>query len=80
MLIQIYGTGCKHCQLLEQHVFTALERLHLEAKVEKVTDLIAIANRGVLRTPGLVINDQLVSQGKVLAPVEIMAFLRRSLP
>jgi hypothetical protein len=53
----------------------ALNRKHINATLEYVTDLEAIANTGIMRTPGLIINGKVVSQGKVLAPIEIESFI-----
>ena len=66
MKITVYGTGCPNCEKLAQNVFSALSRLDIPADVEKCTDIRDIAQSGVLRTPGLGINGEIVSQGKVL--------------
>jgi small redox-active disulfide protein 2 len=76
MKITIYGTGCHHCKLLHQNVQIAVQRLQLPIAIEYVTDLEKIAEWGFLTTPGLVINTTIVSQGKVLAPIEIQTLLQ----
>jgi small redox-active disulfide protein 2 len=65
MVIKVLGSGCMNCQTLERRTHDALQALHLEAVVEKVTDLEGITSYGVMRTPGLVINERVVSQGSV---------------
>lgn len=75
MIIKVLGPGCKNCQLLLTNVTVALQRLKLVETIEYVKDLAAISDYGILRTPGLVINDQLVLQGKVLSPIELEALL-----
>jgi hypothetical protein len=52
--------------------------MQIHAHVESITDLEIIAEKGIMRTPGLVINNQVVSQGKVLAPIEIEAFIQQA--
>ena len=74
MIIHVVGPGCKNCKALFANVHMALNRKHLNATVEYVTDMEAIANTGIMRTPGLIINGKVVSQGKVLAPIEIESF------
>jgi small redox-active disulfide protein 2 len=65
MIIQVLGPGCMNCRTLEQRTREAVAQLHVDATVDKVTDLNGISSYGVLRTPGLVINDKLVWQGGV---------------
>jgi len=74
--IKVLGPGCPRCEALYSHVIQALEELGLEASVQKVKDLGQIAAHGVLNTPGLVIDGQVVSQGKVLAIEEIKEILK----
>jgi small redox-active disulfide protein 2 len=73
--VKILGPGCKNCRNLEKHTREALDRLGLPADVEKVTDFGAIAGYGVLSTPGLVIDEQLVVSGRVPSTDEIAALL-----
>jgi small redox-active disulfide protein 2 len=80
MIIQILGPGCKNCKLLLQNTKIALDRLHVQATIEYVTDLEIITESGIMRTPGLVINQKVVSQGKVLAPIEIETLIQAAQP
>ena len=48
--------------------------------MEKVTDIIAIAGYGIMSTPGLVINEKVVSSGRVLTPAEITPLLQEARP
>lgn len=74
--IEILGTGCKKCQQLETNAKQAVSALNLIAEVVHITDPIAIAQRGVMNTPALAINSQVVSKGKVLSQEEIQALLQ----
>lgn len=76
MKVQIFGPGCINCKTLEQRARRAVEELGLNVEIEKVTDILAIAEAGILRTPGLGINGHLVSQGRVNGVEEIKDMLQ----
>jgi small redox-active disulfide protein 2 len=65
MIIKVLGPGCTNCKTLERRTIEALEKLGIQATVEKVVDLDGISSYGVMRTPGLVIDGNLVWQGGV---------------
>jgi small redox-active disulfide protein 2 len=65
MLVKILGPGCKNCQTLEARTREALRDLGVIAEIEKVTDYGEIAGYGVMRTPGLVVDDEVVASGRV---------------
>lgn len=73
--IKILGTGCDKCEKLEANVKEALSTLGIEASVDKVEDLIQIMKYGIMTTPGLVIDEKVVSYGKVLKPKDIAKIL-----
>ena len=77
--IKILGSGCRNCEILAANTVEAVESLGLKAKLEKVTDLVAIAGYGVMSTPALVINDRVVVYGKVPKPREVVEILQREL-
>ena len=77
MNIKILGPGCKNCQRLERETRRAVDELGLDATVDKVTDYAAIAGYGVMSTPGLVVDDQVVMSGRVPDADEIRVLLRR---
>lgn len=77
MIIKILGSGCPNCQRLEANTKAALKDLGLEADVVKVTDYGAIAAYGIMRTPGLVFDEKVVSYGKVLNVEEVKALLNK---
>jgi small redox-active disulfide protein 2 len=76
MKIQILGTGCPKCRQLEVNAREALAGTSLEASVEKVTDLDAIMNMGVMMTPALAVDGVVKSVGKVLSKDEIARILQ----
>ena len=74
--IQIYGTGCPKCTQLAQHAEAAAQALGLEYEVEKVTDINAIIDAGIMSTPGLGVNGVVKSTGRVLSAEAIKGLLQ----
>lgn len=71
MKIEILGTGCPKCEALARNAKTAIEELGLTAEVIKVTDIVEIANRGVMMTPALSVDGDIKLVGKVATPEEL---------
>ncbi|MGA9519073.1 MAG: thioredoxin family protein [Trichococcus sp.] len=77
MEIKILGIGCKNCVNLAKNTEEALKELGMEATITKVTDMKDIAKYGIMRTPGLVIDEKVVSYGKVASAEEITELLKK---
>lgn len=77
--IKILGTGCPNCNRLEKETKKAVTNLGIEAEFEKVTDYPKIMEYDILSTPGLVINEKVVSSGKIPSQSEIISFLATAL-
>lgn len=77
MIIKILGTGCPKCKKLEANAIEAISLSGKEASVEKVTDLDKIMDYGVMMTPALVIDEKVVSFGKVLNPEDIVKLINK---
>lgn len=75
MKITIYGSGCAKCKQLTEHAEEAARRQNLEYDVEKITDTNAIIDAGILRTPALALNGDIVIEGKVASIDEVAAHL-----
>lgn len=78
MIIKVLGSGCKKCEVLTNNTKTAIEEMGIEAEVIKVTDFKEIMAFGVMSTPTLVIDEEVVSVGKVLKPKEIGKLLKKA--
>ncbi len=75
MIIQVLGTGCPSCKKMEANVRQAVKEMGIEATVEKVEDIQKIVAYGVMRLPGLVVDGQVKSMGRVLSPEEVKKYL-----
>ena len=75
MKIEILGTGCPKCEALAKNVEATIRELGIEATVEKVTDIVEIANRGVMMTPALSVDGDIVLVGKVATVEELKGLL-----
>jgi len=74
--IKVLGKGCANCKRLEQIVHQVIEKEGLSAEVIKVTDFNEILNYEILATPGLVVNEKVVSYGRIPSMEEVTAFLK----
>jgi len=79
LTIKVLGSGCANCKRLEQIVRKLVAEMSLEAEVIKVTDYNDIAAYNVLSTPGLVINEKVVSTGRIPTPAEVSTWLTNTL-
>lgn len=73
MKIQIAGTGCAKCQKLEANAREAVAKKGIDASIEKVSNMEAIIELGVMITPALLIDGEILSAGKVLSVEQIQA-------
>jgi small redox-active disulfide protein 2 len=79
LTIKVLGSGCQNCQNLAANAQRAVNNLAIEARVEKVTDYAEIMKYNIMSTPGLVINEKVVSAGRVPGEAEITTFLTTAL-
>jgi small redox-active disulfide protein 2 len=73
--IRILGTGCARCKQLYEGTLQAVADLGLDANVEKVEDISEIVARGILATPALVVDDELVLAGQVPSATRLREIL-----
>ena len=75
--IIILGSGYSKCKTLESNVRQALQQMDIQAEIDHITDFGMIASYGVMRTPALVIDEKVVSVGKVLSPKEAEKIIQK---
>ncbi len=75
MNIKILGPGCKNCTALHKNAEEAANELGISANFEKVTDFKDIVSYGVMKTPGLVVDEKLKVSGRVPTKDEIKKIL-----
>jgi small redox-active disulfide protein 2 len=75
--VKVLGSGCEKCNALEAATREALEILGMDTTIEHVTDFSQIAAFGVMSTPALVIDNKVVSLGKVLKTDEVITILQK---
>lgn len=78
MEIKVLGSGCANCKRLLQLVEISVRELSVQAEVKHVTDMAEIANSGLLRTPGLIINNKVVSYGRVPSLEEVKTLIQNN--
>lgn len=77
--IKVLGPGCANCQKVETTAKKAVANFGVKAKITKVTDYQEIMAYNVLATPGLVINEKLVSAGRIPGEAEVMSWVADAL-
>ncbi len=75
--IKILGTGCPTCIKLENNVKLALEKSGINAKIIKITDISKIIEYGIMSTPALVFDEEIISSGKLNEVDEIIELLKK---
>jgi len=79
LTIKVLGSGCANCKRLEQIAHKVVSEMGIEAEVVKVTEYTDIMVYNVLSTPGLVINEKLVSSGRIPSPAEVTTWVANAL-
>ena len=74
--IKVLGAGCKSCHEQYENAKAAVQALGLSVEVEYVTDMEQVAAYGVMQMPAIVVNETVVSMGKVLKPADVEKLLR----
>lgn len=75
MRIEILGSGCRKCKQLLTNVEEAAQELGVEVEIEKVTSVDKISQQGVMITPALAVNGEVVSLGAVLSKDQVKKIL-----
>ncbi|MBP7347344.1 MAG: thioredoxin family protein [Butyrivibrio sp.] len=75
--IKVLGSGCKNCHTLFVNTNEALKTMGISCEAEYITDMTVVASYGIMSTPALVVNDQVVAMGKVYHAAEIEKLLHK---
>jgi small redox-active disulfide protein 2 len=78
MEIKVLGIGCQRCKALEKSVREAVAEMNIQANITKVQDIVEILDYGILKAPGLVIDEKVVSSGHILSVSQVKAILSKS--
>ncbi len=79
LTIKVLGSGCANCKRVEQIARKVVTDMSIEAEIIKVTDYNAITAYDILSTPGLVINEKVVSSGRIPTPAEVTTWVANAL-
>ena len=79
LTIKVLGSGCANCKRVEQIVHKVVDEMTLQAEIIKVTEYPEIMKYNVMSTPGLVINEKIVSTGRIPTPAEVATWLTNAL-
>ncbi|MFN2172146.1 MAG: thioredoxin family protein [Candidatus Promineifilaceae bacterium] len=77
--IKVLGSGCENCKKVESVAKTAVAKMGIEAEIIKVTGYEDIQAYNILATPGLVINEKLVSAGRIPGEAEVTSWIANAL-
>jgi small redox-active disulfide protein 2 len=78
MNIVILGPGCQKCKTLEKITREVVDEMGIIANISKEEDIVKIINYGIMNTPGLVINDKVVLNGRVPSPKEVKELISKN--
>jgi len=77
MIIKVLGTGCTNCKKLEENAREAVKELGIDASIEKVENFQDIVAYGVMKTPALVIDEEVKVMGRVSSVEDIKKILQK---
>ena len=76
MNVKVLGGRCSKCETLLANAKEEVANAGVEAEIEYITDFAVIAGYGIMSTPALIVDEKIVSMGKVLKSSEIESFLK----
>ena len=79
LTIKVLGSGCANCKRVEQIAHKVIADLGIEAEVIKITDYSEIMAYNIMSTPGLVINEKIISTGRIPTPAEVATWITNAL-
>jgi small redox-active disulfide protein 2 len=75
LTIKVLGSGCANCKKLEAIAHQVVDQMGIQAEIIKVTEYPDIMAYNIMSTPGLVINEKVVSSGRIPTPAEVTTFV-----
>lgn len=79
LTIKVLGSGCANCKRVEQIARSVMQEMSIDAEIVKVTDYSDIMDYNILSTPGLVINERVVSSGRIPTRAEVTTWIMDAL-
>lgn len=76
MKITVYGPGCANCQNLEKNTKQAVKEIGLDAEITQIKEIDQILEAGIIATPGLAIDGEIKSMGRVASVEEIKKWIK----
>ena len=76
--VKVLGAGCKSCHEQYENIREAVKALGLDIEVEYITDMEKVMEYGVMSMPAIVVNDKVVSMGKVLKTADVEQLLQKA--
>ena len=76
--MKVLGAGCKSCHEQFENCQAAVKELGMDLEVEYLTDMEKVMDYGIMSMPGIVVNEKVVSMGKVLKATDVINLLRKS--
>ena len=76
--IKVLGAGCKNCHKQYENAKEAVKSMGLSVEVEYITDMQKVMEYGVMSMPAIVVNEKVVSMGKVLKAEDVVKLLEKS--
>ena len=75
--VKVLGAGCKSCHEQYENAMAAVKAMGLNLEVEYITDMEKVMGYGVMSMPAIVVNEKVVSMGKVLKAADVEKLLRK---
>jgi len=74
--IKVLGSGCRNCEITANVILQAAKDAGVEVEIEKVTDIAAIMAYGVMSTPGVVVDGEVVHAGGIPGPDQVRTWVQ----
>ena len=78
--VKVLGAGCKTCHAQYENAKAAVQALELPLEVEYITDMEKVMAYGVMSMPAIVVNEKVVSMGRLLSAAELEVLLQKLMP